>query len=66
MKIRLKSSRVKIRQSTNIDQNGVLTMIKVVPKFGRPYYMVPADGAAHFETLEHKRRLHPQWTILEF
>lgn len=48
-------------------QNGVLTMIKVVPKNGgRPYYMVPADGAPHYEGLDHKRQLYPQWVILEW
>lgn len=47
-------------------QNGVLTMIKVVPKKGRPYYMVPADGAPHYESLDHKRKLYPQWVIVEF
>ncbi len=47
-------------------QNGVLTMIKVVPKRGRPYYMVPADGAPHYESLDHKRQLYPQWIIVEF
>jgi len=47
-------------------QNGILTMIKVVPKKGRPYYMVPADGAPHYESLDHKRQLYPQWVIVEF
>jgi hypothetical protein len=47
-------------------QNGVLTMIKIVPKKGRPYYMVPADGAPHYESLDHKRRLYPQWVIIEW
>lgn len=50
-------------------QNGVITMIKIVPKegeAGRPYYMVPADGAPHFESLDHKRKLYPQWIILEW
>lgn len=47
-------------------QNGVLTMIKVVPKNGRAYYMVPADGAPHYESLDHKRKLYPQWVILEW
>ncbi|MBL6689816.1 MAG: DUF2782 domain-containing protein [Pseudomonadales bacterium] len=47
-------------------QNGILTMIKVVPKQGRPYYMVPADGAPHYESLDHKRQLYPQWVIVEF
>ena len=48
-------------------QNGILTMIKIVPKNGgRPYYMVPADGAPHFESLDHKRKLYPQWVIMEW
>ena len=47
-------------------QNGVLMMIKVVPKKGRPYYMVPADGNAHYEGLDHKRKLYPQWVVLEW
>jgi len=47
-------------------QNGVLTMIKIVPKKGRPYYLVPADGAPHFESLDHKKKLYPQWVILEW
>ena len=47
-------------------QNGVLTMIKVVPNKGRSYYMVPADGAPHYEGLDHKRKLYPQWVIVEW
>lgn len=47
-------------------QNGILTMIKVVPDNGRAYYMVPADGAAHYEDLDHKRKLYPQWVIKEW
>lgn len=47
-------------------QNGILTMIKIVPKKGRAYYMVPADGAPHYESLDHKKRLYPQWVILEW
>lgn len=47
-------------------QNGVLVMIKIVPENGRPYYMVPADGGAHYESLDHKRKLYPQWVIVEW
>jgi hypothetical protein len=47
-------------------QNGVLTMIKIVPKKGRPYYMVPADGAPVYESLDHKRKLYPRWVIAEW
>lgn len=46
--------------------NGILMMIKVVPKNGKPYYMVPADGAPHFESLDHSKKLYPQWVILEW
>ncbi len=46
--------------------NGVLMMIKIVPKSGRPYYMVPADGSPHFETLDHSMKLYPRWVILEW
>ena len=47
-------------------QNGILTMIKIVPEKGRPYYMVPADGSPHYEGLDHKRKLYPQWVIMEW
>lgn len=46
--------------------NGVITMIKIVPKSGRPYYMVPADGAAHFRSLDHSKKLYPSWIVLEW
>ncbi len=42
------------------------TMIKIVPEKGRAYYMVPADGAPHYESLDHKRKLYPQWVIMEW
>ncbi len=45
---------------------GVLMMIKIVPKNGRPYYMVPADGSPHYEALDHSKRLYPRWVILEW
>jgi hypothetical protein len=47
-------------------QNGVLTMIKIVPKKGRPYYMVPLDGASNFDGLDHEKKLYPQWVIKEW
>ena len=47
-------------------QNGVLRIIKVVPKKGRPYYMVPRDGNPNFTGLEHRKKLYPQWVILEW
>ncbi len=46
--------------------NGILMMIKVVPEKGKPYYMVPADGSAHFESLDHNKKLYPSWVLLEW
>jgi hypothetical protein len=45
---------------------GRLMMIKIVPKKGRPYYMVPADGSPHFTDLDHTRKLYPQWVLFEW
>ncbi len=47
-------------------QNGVLIMIKIVPKKGPAYYLVPADKSPHYESLDHKRKLYPQWVIKEW
>jgi hypothetical protein len=47
-------------------QNGILTMIKIVPKNGLPYYMVPLDGDQHTEGLDHQKKLYPQWVIKEW
>ena len=47
-------------------QNGVLMAIKVVPKNGRPYYMVPAEGSGLPGNLETARHLYPQWVIIEW
>ncbi len=46
--------------------NGRLLMIKIVPKLGATYYMVPADGQPHYESLDHKKKLYPQFVIVEF
>ena len=47
-------------------QNGVLMMIKVIPQSGRPYYLVPATGQAHFTDLTDQKHLYPQWTLIEW
>ena len=46
--------------------NGILMMIKVVPKKGSPYYMVPADVSPHFTDLDHSKRLYPSWVLFEW
>jgi len=28
--------------------------------------MVPADGSPNFEGLDHKKKLYPQWVIVEW
>lgn len=45
--------------------NGVITAIKVVPKRGRPYYMVPVDGSPHYE-INHDATLYPKWVLLQW
>ena len=47
-------------------QNGMLTMIKVVPKKGLAYYMVPLNGAQQIKGLDHQKKLYPQWVIKEW
>ena len=46
--------------------NGYLLMIKVVPNEGRTYYMVPANGKPHYESLDHGQKLYPQWVLVEW
>jgi len=47
-------------------QAGQLRMIKIVPKHGLPYYLVPADDTRGFGDLEQAEMLIPRWTIIEF
>ena len=47
-------------------QNGELRMVRVVPKWGKPYYLVPRDNTKGFGNLERAEMLLPQWIIAEF
>ena len=47
-------------------QNGLLRMIKIVPKRGKPYYLVPRDPARGLGTIEEAELLVPQWEIVRF
>jgi hypothetical protein len=47
-------------------QAGELRMIKIVPKHGRPYYLVPRDDTRGFGNLDEADMLIPRWTIIEF
>ena len=47
-------------------QNGQLRMIKVVPKFGRPYYLAPRDPTRGWGDLEQADSLIAEWVLWEF
>lgn len=47
-------------------QNGQLRMVRVVPKWGKPYYLVPRDQTSGFGDLERADMLLPSWVIAEF
>jgi hypothetical protein len=47
-------------------QSGQLRIIKVVPKVGRPYFLVPSDETRGFGDLERADMLIPRWVLLEF
>ncbi len=47
-------------------QNGNLRMVKIVPSWGKPYYLYPRDGTTGFGDLERADMLLPTWIIIEF
>ena len=47
-------------------QSGQLRMIKVVPKFGPPYYLTPRDPTRGFGDLEQADSLIAEWVLREF
>ncbi len=47
-------------------QNGHLRMVKIVPNWGKPYYLIPQDPTGGFGDLERADALLPNWVILEF
>ena len=47
-------------------QNGHLRMVKIVPNWGKPYYLYPRDQTAGFGDLEEADMLLPTWVIVEF
>ena len=47
-------------------QNGQLRMVRVVPNWGKPYFLVPRDPTKGFGDLERAEALIPNWTLLEF
>ena len=47
-------------------QNGQLRMVRIEPKFGPPYYLVPRDPSKGFGDLERADMLLPNWVLFEF
>jgi hypothetical protein len=47
-------------------QAGELRMVRIEPRFGKPYYLVPRDNTRGFGDLERADMLLPSWVILEF
>ena len=46
--------------------NGVLYAIKVLPKKGKPYYLVAEEGGEHFIRVDEPRMLVPTWEIFRW
>lgn len=47
-------------------QGGQLRMVKIVPDWGKPYYLVPRDPTKGYGDLEKADMLLPSWVIIEF
>lgn len=47
-------------------QGDVLRMVRIVPDWGIPYYLVPRDQTAGEEDLQRADALLPTWIIVEF
>ena len=47
-------------------KSGKLAMIKIIPKKGKAYYLVPADGKNPSEGIKHESKLYPEWVIVDF
>lgn len=47
-------------------QNGQLRLVRIVPTWGKPYYLVPRDETKGFGDLQRADMLLPRWIIAEF
>jgi hypothetical protein len=47
-------------------QGGELRMVRIEPRFGKPYYLVPRDPTRGFGDLERADMLLPSWVIMRF
>lgn len=46
--------------------NGEIREIKVVPKIGKPYYLVPAEGQEGYIRLDRSQLLVPKWVLFRW
>ncbi|WP_210397295.1 DUF2782 domain-containing protein [Motiliproteus sediminis] len=46
--------------------NGQIIEIKVVPKIGKPYYLVPAEGGEGYIRLDRSQLLIPKWILFRW
>ncbi len=46
--------------------HGRLTMVRIVPDIGNPYYLVPKDPTQGWDDLERADGLVPQWVLFRF
>lgn len=46
--------------------NGHVVEIKVVPKNGKPYYLVPAEGGEGYIRLDRSQLLIPKWILFRW
>ena len=47
-------------------RGGMLRMVKIVPRRGKPYYLIPRDPTRGVGDLEASGTLIPSWRIVEF
>lgn len=47
-------------------QNGILRAIKVVPKIGPAYYLIPSRSARNKDPLQEDMLLLPEWKVVNF
>lgn len=46
--------------------NGEVREIKIVPKVGKPYYLVPKDGTQDFIRTDKPTAMIPKWIIFKW
>ena len=59
---------LKVKKKTRVEywKSGKLAMVKIIPKKGKAYYLVPAQGKNPSEGIKPESKLYPEWVIIEF